>query len=68
LVAAGAPVDVAVGVGVSVELRVGEDVDIGVGVSVGVAVPTVCVGLLVGTDWHPVNAAETAVMMQSIVT
>ena len=67
LVAVGARVDVAVGGGVSVPLRVGEGVEIGVGVSAGVAVPMFCVGVLVGADRHPFNAAETAVTMQSTV-
>jgi hypothetical protein len=48
LVAVNARGDVLVGVGVSVELRVAEAVEIAVDVSVGVAVPTACVGLLVG--------------------
>jgi hypothetical protein len=68
LVAVDAPADVVVGVGDGVELRVGEDVELRLGVSVGVAVPMSPVGLLVGVDGHPFNAAETAWMRQSTVT
>ena len=58
LVAVGARVDVAVGGGVSVPLRVADGVEAAAGVSVGDAVPLFCVGLRVGVDWHPFNAAR----------
>jgi hypothetical protein len=41
---------------------------VAVAVGVGVAAVLVCVGLLVGADWHVFNAAETALMMQLTVT
>jgi len=59
---------VAVSVGVCVALRVSEGVEIGVDAFVAVAVPLACVGLLVGVDGHPFNAADTAWMRQSTVT
>jgi hypothetical protein len=62
------PVGVGVGVGATVELHAGELVETGVDTPVGVGVAMFCVGVLGGAAGHPLNAAATAVTMQSTVT
>src|SRR5215468_358250 len=58
----------AVAAGVAVGVWVAVDAAVDSGVSVGVAAPITRVGLLVGGAGQPLNAADTALMMQSMVT